>query len=53
MVYKYCENKNFEDLASGKVIAHKSGYPNFYVNFCYAAIGNALIAVCVGSARFQ
>ncbi|MCI9540444.1 MAG: N-6 DNA methylase [Lachnospiraceae bacterium] len=29
MVYKYCENKNFKDLASGKVIVHKAGYPNF------------------------
>lgn len=31
MVYKYCENKNFEDFASGKVIVHRAGYPNFPV----------------------
>ena len=31
MVYKYCENRNFEDLASGKVIVHRAGYPNFPV----------------------
>lgn len=31
MVYKYCENRNFEDLASGKVIIHRAGYPNFPV----------------------
>lgn len=29
MVYKYCENRNFEDFASGKVIVHRTGYPNF------------------------
>lgn len=29
MVYKYCANKNFKDLASGKVIVHRAGYPNF------------------------
>lgn len=31
MVYKYCENRNFEDLASGRVIVHRAGYPNFPV----------------------
>lgn len=31
MVYKYCENRNFEDLASGRVILHRTGYPNFPV----------------------
>lgn len=29
--YKYIENKNFEDFASGRVIYHKSGYTNFPV----------------------
>lgn len=31
MIYQYCENKNFEDLASGRVIVHRAGYPNFPV----------------------
>ena len=31
MVYKYCENRNFEDLASGRVLLHRTGYPNFPV----------------------
>ncbi len=31
MIYKYCENRNFEDLASGRVIVHRTGYPNFPV----------------------
>lgn len=31
MLYKYCENKNFEDFASGKVIYHRPGYTNFPV----------------------
>ncbi len=31
MVYKYCKNENYEDLASGKVILHRTGYPNFPV----------------------
>lgn len=29
--YRYIENKNFEDFASGRVIYHKSGYTNFPV----------------------
>lgn len=29
--YKYIENKNFEDYASGRVIYQKTGYPNFPV----------------------
>ena len=29
--YKYIENKNFEDYASGRVIYQKSGFPNFPV----------------------
>jgi len=31
MQYKYCQNENFEDFASGRVILHKHGYPNFPV----------------------
>lgn len=31
MVYKYCENRNFEDFASGRVLLHRTGYPNFPV----------------------
>lgn len=31
MVYKYCGDRNFEDFASGRVIVHKTGYPNFPV----------------------
>ena len=31
MVYRYCEKENFEDLASGRVILHRGGYPNFPV----------------------
>lgn len=31
MEYKYCENRNFEDLSSGRVILHRTGYPNFPV----------------------
>ena len=42
MVYKYCENKNFEDLASGKVIAHKSGYPNFPVRLAQEIFSRCL-----------
>lgn len=42
MVYRYCENKNFEDLASGKVIAHKSGYPNFPVRLAQEIFSRCL-----------
>ena len=45
MVYKYCENRNFEDLASGKVIVHKAGYPNFPVRL---AQETTIIAACLG-----
>ncbi len=31
MVYKYCESRNFEDFASGRVILHRTGRPNFPV----------------------
>lgn len=31
MVYKYCKKQNFEDFASGRVIVHRTGYPNFPV----------------------
>ncbi len=53
MVYKYCENKNFEDLASGKVIFHRAGYPNFPVRLaqeifcrCLYHLGNP-DSVCI------
>lgn len=42
MVYKYCENRNFEDLASGKVIVHKAGYPNFPVRLAQEIISRCL-----------
>jgi SAM-dependent methyltransferase len=31
MQYKYCENNNFEDLSCGRVIIHRTGFPNFPV----------------------
>ena len=31
MKYKYCENDNFEDFASGRVIYGGTGVPNFPV----------------------
>ncbi|MDD4772688.1 MAG: hypothetical protein PHZ09_03695 [Eubacteriales bacterium] len=31
MLYKYCPDENFEDLSSGRVIIHKSGFTNFPV----------------------
>jgi 16S rRNA G966 N2-methylase RsmD len=31
MLYKHCPNNNFEDFSSGRVILHKSGFPNFPV----------------------
>ena len=31
MQYKYCANENFEDFASGRVLSHKYGFPNFPV----------------------
>lgn len=31
MNYQYCENENFEDFASGRVLIHRGGYPNFPV----------------------
>ena len=31
MNYRYCQDGNFEDLASGRVLIHRSGYPNFPV----------------------
>ena len=42
MVYKYCENRNFEDLASGKVIVHKAGYPNFPVRLAQEIFSRCL-----------
>ncbi len=31
MEYKYCENRNYEDFASGRVLYHANGIPNFPV----------------------
>jgi hypothetical protein len=31
MVYKYFPKNNYEDFSSGRVIFHKSGYPNYPV----------------------
>jgi len=31
MIYKYSQNKNYEDFSSGRVLYHKAGYPNFPV----------------------
>lgn len=31
MVYQYCGKGNFEDFASGRVLLHRTGYPNFPV----------------------
>lgn len=42
MVYKYCENKNFEDLASGRVIVHRTGYPNFPVRLAQEIFSRCL-----------
>lgn len=42
MIYKYCENGNFEDFASGRVIAHRAGYPNFPVRLAQEIFGRCL-----------
>jgi len=42
MVYKYCKNENFEDLASGKVIVHRAGYPNFPVRLAQEIFSRCL-----------
>ncbi len=42
MEYKYCENGNFEDLASGRVIYGTPGVPNFPVR-----LGNEIYRRCV------
>lgn len=39
MVYKYCENMNFEDLASGRVIAQRAGFTNFPVRLAQEIFG--------------
>ena len=31
MVYQYCGKGDFEDFASGRVLLHRTGYPNFPV----------------------
>ena len=42
MEYKYCENQNFEDLASGRVLMHRAGYPNFPVRLAQEIFGRCL-----------
>lgn len=42
MVYRYCENRNFEDLASGKVIVHRAGYTNFPVRLAQEIFSRCL-----------
>ena len=42
MEYKYCENKNFEDLACGRVIYYKSGMTNFPVRLAQEIYGRCL-----------
>lgn len=42
MVYKYCENQNFEELASGRVIVHRAGCPNFPVRLAQEIFGRCL-----------
>lgn len=39
MEYQYCENQNFEDFASGRVIVHRSGYTNFPVRLAQEIFG--------------
>ena len=43
MEYKYCENENFEDLSSGRVLYGGSGVPNFPVR-----LGNEIYRRCAG-----
>lgn len=42
MVYKSCENRNFEDLAIGKVIVHRAGYPYFPVRLAQEIFSGCL-----------
>lgn len=42
MEYKYCQNKNFEDLACGRVIYYKSGMTNFPVRLAQEIYGRCL-----------
>lgn len=42
MVYQYCENRNFEDLASGRVLIHKNGATNFPVRLAQEIFGRCL-----------
>ncbi len=35
MEYRHCENRNFEDLACGRVIIHRTGFPNFPVRLAH------------------
>ena len=42
MVYKYCNNENFEDYASGRVLYSAEGVPNFPVRLISEIFGYAL-----------
>jgi len=42
MEYKYCENKNFEDFACGRVIYYKSGMTNFPVRLAQEIYGRCV-----------
>lgn len=42
MEYRYCENKNFEDFACGRVIYYKSGMTNFPVRLAQEIYGRCL-----------
>ena len=43
MEYRYCENENFEDLSSGRVLYGGGGVPNFPVR-----LGNEIYRRCTG-----
>lgn len=42
MEYKYAENKNYEDFASGRVLYHINGVPNFPVRLVNEIYGRCL-----------
>ena len=42
MVYQYCDIRFFEDLASGKVLIHRTGYPSFPVRLAQEIFGRCL-----------
>ncbi len=42
MQYRFCENESFEDLSSGRVMIHRSGYTNFPVRLSQEIFGRCL-----------